>query len=326
MLWLRIESPIRKGYSHIFGFSHVIMYKLGPTEILFMLEEERIAWCSGEPKKLSRLFHPDFLYISSSPPSVDPIDWRLPLGKAWTTSLAGNSLGRLPWRVSKDLSVIRRIEVSPSANSALVVQDIRYEWIPTDASSESSECTLWNEQVTKLYGWRDEWRLMVQIGANGLHQLIDDRARGVGALPPDESNSRQHIMEVLERESRAWSARDVDGLLSVFHPDAVWPFLFNRLNPSPMVWRLTLDRFDSSAWGTYFQRIFEECAITKNVREVKSISFSTRGDQAIAVLDIDTAWLRRDGEPMRWVGRVAKVFSIMGTEWRIMTQYGPVAI
>lgn len=36
-------------------------------------------------------------------------------------------------------------------------------------------------------------------------------------LPKDE------ILEIVNRETRAWDTKDVNLLISVFHPDMVWP-------------------------------------------------------------------------------------------------------
>ena len=35
---------------------------------------------------------------------------------------------------------------------------------------------------------------------------------------------RSEIKEIVDRETRAWDTRDVDLLLTVFHPDMVWPW------------------------------------------------------------------------------------------------------
>ena len=34
---------------------------------------------------------------------------------------------------------------------------------------------------------------------------------------------REQIEEIVNRETRAWDSQDVNLLLSVFHPDMVWP-------------------------------------------------------------------------------------------------------
>jgi hypothetical protein len=34
---------------------------------------------------------------------------------------------------------------------------------------------------------------------------------------------REEIEEIVNRETRAWDTQDVDLMLSIFHPDMVWP-------------------------------------------------------------------------------------------------------
>ncbi len=34
---------------------------------------------------------------------------------------------------------------------------------------------------------------------------------------------RKQIEEIVNRETRAWDTQDVDLLMTVFHPDMVWP-------------------------------------------------------------------------------------------------------
>lgn len=38
------------------------------------------------------------------------------------------------------------------------------------------------------------------------------------------SRVESEIEEIVQRETRAWDTRDVDLLLTVFHPDMVWPW------------------------------------------------------------------------------------------------------
>ena len=51
----------------------------------------------------------------------------------------------------------------------------------------------------------------------------------MGASPsrpkePEVMTPRQDIEEIVNRETGAWDTRDVALLLSVFHPDLVWPW------------------------------------------------------------------------------------------------------
>ena len=48
---------------------------------------------------------------------------------------------------------------------------------------------------------------------------------------------RAEIREVVDRETRAWDTQDIDLLLSVFHPDMVWPWPRTYTCVDPVDWR-----------------------------------------------------------------------------------------
>ncbi|MCU1309260.1 MAG: hypothetical protein JWO20_385 [Candidatus Angelobacter sp.] len=37
-------------------------------------------------------------------------------------------------------------------------------------------------------------------------------------------NAKNQIEEIVNRETRAWDTKDVALLMTIFHPDMVWPF------------------------------------------------------------------------------------------------------
>ena len=49
---------------------------------------------------------------------------------------------------------------------------------------------------------------------------------------------------------------------------------------------------------------------------------SEEGDGAFAVVDIDTLWRDPEGNDRRWKGRVCKVYSKVGGEWKITMHTG----
>ena len=48
----------------------------------------------------------------------------------------------------------------------------------------------------------------------------------------------------------------------------------------------------------------------------------TSGDGAFAVVDIDTLWINDGGQENRWLGRVCKVYSRVGDEWKMTMHTG----
>jgi ketosteroid isomerase-like protein len=57
-------------------------------------------------------------------------------------------------------------------------------------------------------------------------------------------------------------------------------------------------------------------------QETKKVEVSEQGDGAFAVMDIDTLWRDVEGEEMRWEGRVCKVYSKVGEEWKMTMHTG----
>ena len=51
---------------------------------------------------------------------------------------------------------------------------------------------------------------------------------------------RKEIEEIVNRETHAWDTQDVDLLLTIFHPDIVWPFPKTPLSHDPMDWYFVL--------------------------------------------------------------------------------------
>jgi uncharacterized protein DUF4440 len=130
------------------------------------------------------------------------------------------------------------------------------------------------------------------------------------------------IQEMVNRETSAWDTQDADLLLSVFHPDMVWPWPKSSSSHDPMEWVLEWGRYDAQRWRRGWQELFDTHSLIRNDRETKKIEVSQEGDGAFAVVDIDTLWRSPLGEEMRWQGRVCKVYSKVGGEWKMTMHTG----
>jgi hypothetical protein len=133
---------------------------------------------------------------------------------------------------------------------------------------------------------------------------------------------RSEIEEIVDRETRAWDTGDVDLLLTVFHPDMVWPWPRTVRSHDPMDWVLEWGRYDPERWGRGWQELFDTHELVRNEREIRKIEVSEEGDGAFAVVDIDTLWRDPEGNDRRWKGRVCKVYSKVGGEWKITMHTG----
>ncbi|MGI8997894.1 MAG: YybH family protein [Pyrinomonadaceae bacterium] len=130
------------------------------------------------------------------------------------------------------------------------------------------------------------------------------------------------ITEIVNRETRAWNTQDAELLLSVFHPDMVWPWPRTPQSHDPLDWVMELGRYDEARWRRGWQELFDTHRLAHNRREIKKILISTEGDGALAVVDIDTLWINSDGRENRWQGRVCKVYAKVGAEWKMTMHTG----
>jgi hypothetical protein len=130
------------------------------------------------------------------------------------------------------------------------------------------------------------------------------------------------IIEMVNRETKAWDTQDVNLLITLFHPDMVWPWPRTTHSHDPMEWDLVLGKFDRERWSKGWQNLFDNFSLVHNKREIKKIVISAEKDGAFAVVDIDTLWVDKDGNRDQWKGRVCKVYAKIGREWKMTMHTG----
>ncbi len=132
------------------------------------------------------------------------------------------------------------------------------------------------------------------------------------------------IREIVDRETRAWDTQDIDLLLSVFHPDMVWPWPATDTSVDPVDWRLELGRFDASRWRRVYEDLFSTYELVHNRRSIAKIEVSAEGDGAMAVVDVDTLWRERatGDESNHWLGRTCKVYALVADGWKMTMHTG----
>lgn len=138
----------------------------------------------------------------------------------------------------------------------------------------------------------------------------------------DSESIIKEIEDMVNRETLAWNTQDVQLLLSIFHPDMVWPWPKNPQAHDPMDWVIDWGRYDYERWGTGWQDLFDTHKLIRNERFIKKIKISKEGDGAFAVVDIDTLWRDEDGHDSHWKGRTCKVYTLVDKEWKMMMQTG----
>ena len=130
------------------------------------------------------------------------------------------------------------------------------------------------------------------------------------------------ITEIVNRETRAWDTQDANLLISVFHPDMVWPWPRTFHSHDPIDWVMPLGRYNKERWCKDWQDLFDTHRLIHNNREIKKIVISDEKDGAFAVVDIDTLWVGKDNQKNHWKGRVCKVYSKVKDEWKMTMHTG----
>ncbi|UCE10493.1 MAG: nuclear transport factor 2 family protein [Candidatus Thorarchaeota archaeon] len=138
----------------------------------------------------------------------------------------------------------------------------------------------------------------------------------------DKQEIAKEIEEIVSRETRAWDTQDVELLLSIFHPDMVWPWPPNPQAHDPATWEIPMGRFNYERWKQDYQDMFDTHKLAHNKRAIRRIEVSDEGDGAFAVLDIDTLWVDSDGSPNHWLGRVCKVYTRVDSKWKLIMHTG----
>ncbi len=137
-----------------------------------------------------------------------------------------------------------------------------------------------------------------------------------------KDNTHTEIEEIIDRETKAWDTQDLDLLMSVFHPDMVWPWPPTSQDHDPLDWVLEWGRYDEHRWRKGWHELFSSHRLVHNVRQTRKIEISREEDGAFAVVDIDTLWRDESGNDFHWFGRACKIYTKVKGEWKMIAQTG----
>jgi len=133
----------------------------------------------------------------------------------------------------------------------------------------------------------------------------------------------QEIRALVDAETDAWNARNADDLVSLFHPDMVWPWPPNATAHDPMQWGLPFGRFNKERWKRSWEELFDTHQLIHNHRTTLRVVVSEQGDGAFAVVDVDTLWRNRaSNADFHWKGRACKIYTKVGDRWLFLFQTG----
>ncbi len=125
------------------------------------------------------------------------------------------------------------------------------------------------------------------------------------AAQPVLADPKEDAMRVIERWAKAFSASDVDGIVSLYSADAT----FLGTGSKTVVTR-TSD----------IRRYFEDALSSNRPRgaTLRSADATVLSDAAVVVTGLDTVTSVRDGQPVSADGRVTFVVAPRGADWKIV--------
>lgn len=130
------------------------------------------------------------------------------------------------------------------------------------------------------------------------------------------------IQAMVDRETLAWDTQDAELLMTLWHPDMVWPWPPDAQAHDPMDWVMPWGRYDYDRWRAGWQELFDSHTLVHNRRVTRRIEVSEQGDGAFAVVDIDTLWRDAAGNESHWQGRVCKIYTLVEREWKCIAHTG----
>jgi ketosteroid isomerase-like protein len=131
------------------------------------------------------------------------------------------------------------------------------------------------------------------------------------------------IQTMVDRETDAWDNLDADALVSLFHPDTVWPWPPNATAHDPAEWIFPWGRFNRGRWLAGWVELFETYELIHNNRRTIRIEVSAQGDGAFAVVDVDTLWRhRKTAADFHWKGRACKGYTRCDGKWLLIFHTG----
>ena len=131
------------------------------------------------------------------------------------------------------------------------------------------------------------------------------------------------IQHMIDTETRAWDSQDPELLVSIFHPDMVWPWPPDNTAHNPLEWEFIQGRFNRDRWRDGWRGLFETYTLVHNNRATLRIVLSDEGDGAFAVVDVDTLWRHKEtGEDFHWKGLAGKGYTLTGDGWKLIFHTG----
>jgi hypothetical protein len=90
----------------------------------------------------------------------------------------------------------------------------------------------------------------------------------------EQEAAAAEVKEIVDRETQAWDQQDLDKLMSVFHPDMVWPWARTSQSHDPIDWIFEVGRFNYERWPKGWAELFALHRLVHNIRKIRKIVVS----------------------------------------------------
>ncbi len=128
---------------------------------------------------------------------------------------------------------------------------------------------------------------------------------------------------MVDRETNAWDTQNADALVDIFHPDMVWPWPPDARAHDPAAWVMPMGRYSRERWKESWQELFDTHTLVHNKRSTVKVVATDQQDGGFAVVDVDTLWRHKQtGADFHWKGRACKVYTKLGSEWKLIAHTG----
>ncbi len=137
------------------------------------------------------------------------------------------------------------------------------------------------------------------------------------------SDTVKLIQSLVDKETHAWDVQDAEAVVSIFHPDMVWPWPMTSDQHDPIDWLLEQGRFNKERWKKSYENLFQSHHLVHNIRTTAKIVVSDEEDGAFAVVDVDTLWRHKvSDKEFHWKGRACKVYTKTSNGWFLIMHTG----
>ena len=137
------------------------------------------------------------------------------------------------------------------------------------------------------------------------------------------SRVEDEIQAMVDRETDAWDRQDAETLVSLFHPDMVWPWPPDADSHDPARMGLPAGPLRPRAVATGLAGPLRFARLVHNRRRTVRIEVSrSRTAPSRSSTSTRSGENRASGQPFHWKGRACKGYTKVGDRWLLIFHTG----